>query len=774
MKRRRRRGQSCAREEWEDQPMSSELCSGRQLKREVKPGSDDREQGQRDITSKTHRYHNGMVTTKTAGLNPNAKVWQEVPGHQSQVPEEVGENPCCLQMIPTPAEDVTEGNSEVPAKINGSDPAPIEGILNGMDPPELAYPLYDPVMGSTVELPHSEDKLRESLKKQLEFCFSRENLSKDLYLLSQMDSDQFVPVWTVASMEGIKVLTTDLDLILDVLRASSMVQVDESGEKVRPNHKRCVIILREVPETTPVQEVENLFKNENCPKVISVEFAANNNWYITFHSDADAQQAHRYLREEVKTFQGKPIMARIKAVNTFFAKNGYRNSGVYSQQGQSQYNSPAGLYMQQVYRPPQQYPLYPMAPPSWSPSTAPYFETPLAPFPHTFVNGFNPAGNFKSASSPQGVGRQPFNRNRNPVKSFTRPSEEPSLVPSSVPPVYLPSDGQSDLISSPSQDTSTEPHQAPPSTSFLETLPLALEPNGDLGSIIRARRSSHRGIQRRRVNDRFMRPVTQSEVLVAQSNFDLASSSFPPLPGCVVSVLDDHLLETRMSDVVRGLKVVTNDKPEVNKECVSHPPNDLGEDVPSPVPCPVNCVSVEPPVLSVSLPVNIMQKLDLNVQKETAPIQHIPLTPTSTQSSTMATPVSPTSSSATEPRKLSYAEMCKRPATQIPTPSNTSNPTTSASQPLRELRVNKADEPASPSSNMDGQEKPEGSAEGRPHRGPLSSYRGGKGPSRSGGMALKYQRPRQQSGTSINQHMSPQGRARWSGKEQNIPPQVPK
>lgn len=48
--------------------------------------------------------------------------------------------------------------------------------------------------------------------------FHRENLSKDLYLISQMDSDQFVPIWTIASMEGIKVLTTDMDLILDVLR----------------------------------------------------------------------------------------------------------------------------------------------------------------------------------------------------------------------------------------------------------------------------------------------------------------------------------------------------------------------------------------------------------------------------------------------------------------------------------------------------------------------------------------------------------------------------
>ena len=46
----------------------------------------------------------------------------------------------------------------------------------------------------------------------------RENLCKDLYLMSQMDSDQFVPIWTIASMEDIKVLTTDMDLILKVLR----------------------------------------------------------------------------------------------------------------------------------------------------------------------------------------------------------------------------------------------------------------------------------------------------------------------------------------------------------------------------------------------------------------------------------------------------------------------------------------------------------------------------------------------------------------------------
>ncbi|XP_064474863.1 la-related protein 4-like isoform X2 [Ornithodoros turicata] len=161
------------------------------------------------------------------------------------------------------------------------------------------------------EIPETE--LRALLRQQLEYYFSRENLANDTYLLSQMDGDQYVPIGTVANFNQIKRLTRDLNLIVEVLRTSPNVQVDEAGQKVRPNHKRCVLILREIPETTPVAEIESLFAGERCPKFVSCEFAHNSSWYVTFESDEDAQQAYRYLREDVRTFQGRPILARIKA-----------------------------------------------------------------------------------------------------------------------------------------------------------------------------------------------------------------------------------------------------------------------------------------------------------------------------------------------------------------------------------------------------------------------------------------------------------------------------
>ncbi|XP_018581291.2 la-related protein 4 isoform X2 [Scleropages formosus] len=781
--------------------MSSEQDGRLQKQAEAQLGSDTGGQG--GEAAETGKDPGSMVTAKGAGLNPNAKVWQEIPLTSKE--GSVGE----IEGSHWPQVTTTDGFSEpeptggkpygvgLPNLAEGSPPASTVGVVNGVDSPDLSFPLYEPVTALaegelSEEQPLSEENLRESLKKQLEFCFSRENLSKDLYLMSQMDSDQFVPIWTVASMEGIKILTTDMDLILDVLRASPMVQVDEKGEKVRPNHKRCIIILREVPETTPVEEVEALFKNGDCPKVISVEFAHNNNWYITFQSDTDAQQAYRYLREEVKTFQGKPIMARIKAINTFFAKNGYRSldSNMYSHQSQSQSQYSSPLFMHQVYSPQQHYPLYGIVPPTWAPSPTPYFETPLAPFPNSsFVNGFGSHSSYKTGSSSLNIGR-PFHRTRNHVKPHPRTSEGTPPSVSSMPIV----DGLSGSHSpQPAHASSAAlaPSEFSQSLNLKDASVSGVEPGGDSSLAGRGRRGTFRGVRRRRDEDRTTRLPALGEVKVSPPKFDLATSNFPPLPGCVVSTQGEPMLENRMSDVVRGL---SREKMDINKDSsTTNAPEEL-QSIPSPPQCicKTGPVTFEHKTSSRNHQDIKADKTEPSVQKEPSsassptsaellvPPTH-PVTtskpprnqPSGSTSSTL-TP-SPRSNPAPEPRKLSYAEVCQRPPKDPPPPSTAPVPSTAAAQPLRELRVNKAEEPSvntpcnrpERTSERSGDAKP---SESRPPRDSFGSYRN-SGPPRTGTVGLKL---RDQRRPPLARRSSPQGGPRRSGKEQNIPPRSPK
>ena len=77
-------------------------------------------------------------------------------------------------------------------------------------------------LSTTTSTPNgmSLEELKAKLQKQLEYYFSRENLAHDAYLLTQMDADQFVPIWTIANFNQIKRLTNDVQLVTQVLRGT--------------------------------------------------------------------------------------------------------------------------------------------------------------------------------------------------------------------------------------------------------------------------------------------------------------------------------------------------------------------------------------------------------------------------------------------------------------------------------------------------------------------------------------------------------------------------
>lgn len=152
--------------------------------------------------------------------------------------------------------------------------------------------------------------LKQQLKAQLEYYFSRENLITDRYLRCQMDADQYVPISIIAGFRKITQLTNDYNLVLDALRESNQVEVDEKGEKVRPVCRRCTIILREISEEHK-EDVEKML--DGGPPYVDLKYGLNNSWYVMYENEETTQKAYLHLQNLDSTYNNKPICARIKA-----------------------------------------------------------------------------------------------------------------------------------------------------------------------------------------------------------------------------------------------------------------------------------------------------------------------------------------------------------------------------------------------------------------------------------------------------------------------------
>ncbi|KAJ1935186.1 hypothetical protein GGF37_006089 [Kickxella alabastrina] len=111
-------------------------------------------------------------------------------------------------------------------RIAGHAPSHYQGKGNVQIGGFAPLPFPPPVAGD-------EQSVVDFVRAQVEYYFSVDNLCKDIFFRTQMDTDGFVPLTLIAGFNRLKIVTTDLELIRGALDASEQVELGETRDRVR-------------------------------------------------------------------------------------------------------------------------------------------------------------------------------------------------------------------------------------------------------------------------------------------------------------------------------------------------------------------------------------------------------------------------------------------------------------------------------------------------------------------------------------------------------------
>ncbi|MFS7970242.1 putative la-type HTH domain, winged helix-like DNA-binding domain superfamily [Helianthus anomalus] len=113
-------------------------------------------------------------------------------------------------------------------------PSPPVYYFQGPPPPPESLRGMAPVVGPPIPPPMyfvADPMLYARIVSQIDYYFSNDNLVKDTYLRKNMDEQGWVPVSLIAGFKKVLYLTDNIQLILDAMRASTVVEVQ--GDKIR-------------------------------------------------------------------------------------------------------------------------------------------------------------------------------------------------------------------------------------------------------------------------------------------------------------------------------------------------------------------------------------------------------------------------------------------------------------------------------------------------------------------------------------------------------------
>lgn len=118
-----------------------------------------------------------------------------------------------------PGEHYTSADYNI-NKMNGG---PVPGRYNYVYDPQQTQPYF----GETAFMRVNEPTLIDYVKKQIEYYFSSENLERDFFFRRKMDAEGYIPISLIASFPRLQALTTDGNLVIDAIRSSDKLEINQ-------------------------------------------------------------------------------------------------------------------------------------------------------------------------------------------------------------------------------------------------------------------------------------------------------------------------------------------------------------------------------------------------------------------------------------------------------------------------------------------------------------------------------------------------------------------
>lgn len=242
-------------------------------------------------------------------------------------------------------------------------------------------------MANTGEtLPENPANVEENLIKEFEVMFSREKLEKNNYFIYRMSMNLEIPLQAIYEERSIKSITQDSQIILNALKKTTNVKIDEEKmiliPSIKPLTNKIIVNIQQKDE----QEFTNFLKNEKwaCNDFVLV-FDRPNSGRMIFNKESDAEEFIKFMGE--KSFMGKKLEPYVEPENIFLtflqnaqeSKKSFTYSGAQVPRDNNYYYSQTMPMYQQPFpmmnANPYYYPYYPQYPNTYNPYYNPYMSS---------------------------------------------------------------------------------------------------------------------------------------------------------------------------------------------------------------------------------------------------------------------------------------------------------------------------------------------------------------------------------------------------------------